>query len=244
MKDETIKVLLVEDEASLSMIIQQTLKNLGFDITIAPDGEEGLRLLPHVQPDVIVADIMMPNMDGMEMVRRLRKTDRKTPVLFLTARSSVSDVVEGFELGADDYLRKPFSMLELIVRIRALVKRSSNRSPKDQVPRTDEMLKSDLVRIGSYTLNPVTQILSHFLKTEELSHRESELLMMLAINANQVVSAKDILLNLWGDDNIYNGKSLQVFISRLRHRLAYDPDVKIANVRGIGYKLITAISRS
>ena len=239
MKNEIIKVLLVEDEASLAMIIQQTLKNVGFDITIAPDGEEGLRMIPHVQPDVVVADIMMPKMDGMEMVRRLRENDRNTPVLFLTARSAVSDVVEGFELGADDYLRKPFSMLELIVRLRALVNRSSNRLVKDNTQHTDEIPQNNIVHIGSYTLNPVTQMLSHYLNTEELSHRESELLMMLAINVNKVVSAKDILLNLWGDDNIYNGKSLQVFVSRLRHRLTSDPNVKIVNVRGIGYKLIT-----
>ena len=244
MKNETIKILLVEDEASLAKIIQQTLKNLGFDITIASDGEEGLKLLPQVQPDVVVADIMMPKMDGMEMVRRLRKTDRNTPILFLTARSAVSDVVEGFELGADDYLRKPFSMLELIVRVRALVNRSSNRTAKNVTPHTDEMQKANLVQIGNYTLNPVTQMLSHYQKTVELPHRESELLMMLASNANKVVSAKEILLSLWGDDNIYNGKSLQVFISRLRHRLSHDPNVKIVNVRGIGYKLITTSSQA
>ena len=237
MNENNIKVLLVEDEASLAMIIQQTLQSLGFDIVIATDGEQGLRLMPEFRPHVVVADIMMPKMDGMEMVRILRRTDRNTPVLFLTARSAVSDVVEGFELGADDYLRKPFSMLELVVRIRALANRADLRQPGKEEANLNRPLSSNLIRIGRYTLNPVTQMLSLYAQSEELSHRESELLLMLAQNANQVVNAKNILLQLWGDDSIYNGKSLQVFITRLRHRLSSDPDIKIVNVRGIGYKL-------
>lgn len=229
-----IKVLLVEDEASLALIIQQTLATQGFEVVTAYDGEEGLRIMPTVCPDVLVADVMMPRMDGFEMVKRLRKSGCTTPVLFLTARSAIKDVVEGFELGGDDYLKKPFSMLELIVRVRALAQRASASRPQSVSS------GETVFQIGQYTLNTVNQTLSHFGLAEELSNRESELLRMLATEKYQVVSTHDILMQLWGDDSLYNGRSLQVFITKLRHKLEKDPTIKITNVRGIGYKLIVS----
>lgn len=226
-----IKILLVEDEETLAMIIQDTLSQEGLDVCIANDGLEGLNMVAQMIPDVIVADIMMPKMDGFEMVRRIRRLNIKTPVLFLTARSAVKDVVEGFEIGGDDYLRKPFSMLELIVRIRSLVQRYGNIS----IPASD----CSKIRIGLYTLNTVSQILSYCDEEgEELSHRESELLKYLAEHSNKVVNTTDILINFWGDDSPYNARSLQVFITKLRHKLSKDEGIKILNVRGIGYKLI------
>ena len=190
---ERINVLLVEDETNLALIIKDTLEGQDFNIHTASNGEEGLRLFFDIRPDVLVADVMMPRMDGFEMVRRIRQTDRRTPVLFLTARSAVNDVVEGFELGANDYLKKPFGMQELIVRIKALVGRAC-----------------------SYT-SPVQ---------EEQSLYEI------------VVNTQDILLDLWGDDSFFNQRSLHVFITKLRHKLAKDESIRIVNVRGIGYKLI------
>lgn len=181
----------------------------------------------------MVADIMMPEMDGFEMVRRLRQNDKQTPVLFLTARSAVGDVVEGFELGCDDYLKKPFSMLELMVRIRALAQRASLSRPV--AAQTSEAL----LFIGHYTLNTVNHMLSCFGKSEELSSREVELLRMLAIDKTDIVLTRDILQTLWGDDTPYNSRSLQVYITKLRHKLSADPNIKILNVRGIGYKLIS-----
>lgn len=226
-----IKVLLVEDEATLAMIIQETLSTEGFDVIIAHNGVEGLKMLQHTKPDILVVDIMMPEMDGFEMVRRIRKTDSCTPVLFLTARSAVSDVVEGFEIGGNDYLRKPFSMLELIVRIKSLVHHTTGaiQSPDKS---------GGIVRIGKYRLNTVNQTLTFDDTTEQLSHRESEVLRLLAVNMNEVVSSKDILLSLWGDDSPYNVKSLHVFITKLRHKLMRDESVRIFNVRSIGYKMI------
>lgn len=228
---DRIKVLLVEDEATLAMIIQETLSSEGFDVTIAHDGVKGLEMLQHKKPDILVVDIMMPQMDGFEMVRRIRKTDSRTPVLFLTARSAVSDVVEGFEIGGNDYLRKPFSMLELIVRIKSLVHHITGARPL-----TDN--SENTVRIGRYRLNTVSQTLTFADTTEQLSHRESEVLRLLAANKNEVVSSKDILLSLWGDDSPYNAKSLHVFITKLRHKLTRDESIKIINVRSIGYKMI------
>lgn len=212
---EKIKVLLVEDEQTLAMIIKDTLEGQGFLIHTAADGEEGLRLFFDLRPDVLVADVMMPRMDGFEMVRRIRQTDRRTPVLFLTARSAVNDVVEGFELGANDYLKKPFGMQELIVRIKALMGRACTYTP----PAESEQI---LYEIGRYQLDTRRQLLLHEGTEQELSHREAGILRLLCQNRNCVVNMRDILLDLWGDDSFFNQRSLHVFITKLRHKLAKD----------------------
>ena len=229
---EKIKVLLVEDEQTLAMIIKDTLEGQGFLIHTAADGEEGLRLFFDLHPDVLVADVMMPRMDGFEMVRRIRQTDRRTPVLVLTARSAVNDVVEGFELGANDYLKKPFGMQELIVRIKALMGRACTYTP----PAESEQI---LYEIGRYQLDTRRQLLLHEGTEQELSHREAGILRLLCQNRNCVVNMRDILLDLWGDDSFFNQRSLHVFITKLRHKLAKDNHIRIINVRGVGYKLIT-----
>lgn len=229
---EKIKVLLVEDEQTLAMIIKDTLEGQGFLIHTAADGEEGLRLFFDLRPDVLVADVMMPRMDGFEMVRRIRQTDRHTPILFLTARSAVNDVVEGFELGANDYLKKPFGMQELIVRIKALMGRACTYTP----PAESEQI---LYEIGRYQLDARRQLLLHEGTEQELSHREAGILRLLCQNRNCVVNMRDILLDLWGDDSFFNQRSLHVFITKLRHKLAKDDHIRIINVRGVGYKLIT-----
>ena len=234
---EKIKVLLVEDEASLAMIMKDTMEPTGMSVTLAADGEEGLRAFFAEKPDVLVTDVMMPCMDGFEMVRRIRERDMLTPVLFLTARSSVNDVVDGFKMGGDDYLKKPFSLQELMARVRRLVERQQFYQQASSVDTEDN---NQCMDIGDYRFNPVTQQLWWQGHVEELSHREAELLRMLAGNINGVVDSHDILLMLWGDDSLFNGRSLQVFITKLRHRLEHDPRLRIVNVRGIGYKLIQA----
>ena len=228
--DELITVLLVEDEATLAMIIKDTLEGQGFRIHLAGDGEEGLRRFFELHPDVLVADVMMPRMDGFEMVRRIRKTDKHTPVLFLTARSAMNDVVEGFELGGNDYLKKPFGMQELMVRIKALLGRAALQAPDTKAPATFE--------IGDYRFDATTQRLAYAGKEVELSHRESELLRRLCQHRDQVTDMRQVLIDLWGDDSFFNQRSLHVFITKLRHKLAKDERIRIVNVRGIGYKLI------
>ena len=215
---EKIKVLLVEDEPTLAMIIKDTLDGNEFDITLAANGEEGLSRYAEIKPDIIVADIMMPKMDGFTMVKLIRKTDTHTPVLFLSARSAANDVVEGFELGGNDYLKKPFGMAELIVRIKALLHKVSVQRPE-----------ATSFRIGLYTFDSITQL---------LSSRESEILKRLCDNKDQVLPMKEILIDLWGDDSFFNARSLHVFITKLRHKLSKDESIKILNIRGIGYKLI------
>ena len=211
---EKIKVLLVEDEPTLAMIIKDTLDGNEFDITLAANGEEGLSRYAEINPDIIVADIMMPKMDGFTMVKLIRKTDTHTPVLFLSARSAANDVVEGFETGGNDYLKKPFGMAELIVRIKALLHKVSVQRPE-----------ATSFRIGLYTF-------------DSISNRESEILKRLCDNKDQVLPMKEILIDLWGDDSFFNARSLHVFITKLRHKLSKDESIKILNIRGIGYKLI------
>ena len=231
--EELINILLVEDESTLAMIIKDTLEGQGFRIRLAKDGEEGLRLFAQDKPDVLVADVMMPRMDGFEMVRRLRKTDSRTPVLFLTARSAINDVVEGFELGANDYLKKPFGMQELIVRIKALLGRAC--------PSMSDKPAAHTFEIGHYLFNSQTQTLTHTELTQQLSYRESEILRRLCLNRNQVTDMRQLLLDLWGDDTFFNQRSLHVFITKLRHKLSKDKRIRIVNVRGIGYKLIDTV---
>lgn len=231
---EKVNVLLVEDEQTLAMIIKDTLESQDFLIHVADNGEEGLCKFQELHPDVVVADVMMPCMDGFEMVRRIRQIDKHTPVLFLTARTAVNDVVEGFKLGANDYLRKPFGMQELIIRIQALVGKAYTFESACSM----ENDESQEYEIGIYRFNPVTQLLTCGTEVQELSHRESEILRHLCQSRNAVVNTQNLLLELWGDDSYFNTRSLHVFITKLRHKLSADESIRIVNVRGIGYKLI------
>lgn len=231
-----IKVLLVEDESTLAMIIKDTLDTQGFDISVAIDGEDGLEKFFVIKPQVLIADVMMPKMDGFKMVKKIRESDSLTPILFLTARSSTQDVIKGFHSGGDDYLKKPFSIEELVVRVRALAARASRFSP---VP-------AKALQVGRYTLDCDKQQLVIDGETTELSYRETQILKMLVgkslVNSNanpfaSVVETSFILKKLWGDDTFFNARSLQVFITKLRHKLNKDPRIKIINVRGVGYRL-------
>ena len=218
----------------MAMIIQDTLDGQGFHVTVASDGEEALRLYAANKPDVIVADVMMPRLDGFELVRRIRKHDPLTPVIFLTARSAVNDVVHGFEMGANDYLKKPFGMQELIVRIKALLGRACTVTPQPE--------QTTRFTIGQYLFDSVIQRLTHVPTgtQAELSYRESEILRRLCLHPSEVVTSQSLLLELWGDDSFFNNKSLHVFITKLRHRLGQDQRLRIVNVRGVGYKLISS----
>ena len=233
---ENINILLAEDERTLAMIIKDSLDDLGFKVAIAHDGEDALRQYAISKPDIIVADVMMPRLDGFEIAKRIRKNDQITPIIFLTARSAVDDVVHGFEIGANDYLKKPFGMQELIVRIKALLGRARTVSPQRL---SDEV---SCFTIGEYLFDAVVQRLTHVPTSSNvsLSYRESEILRRLCLHPSEVVTTQSLLLDLWGDDSFFNNKSLHVFITKLRHRISQDPALRIINVRGIGYKLITS----
>ena len=222
-----MNILLVEDEVSLAMIVKDALEEEGYEVAIARDDLEGLEQYFKEHPALIIADVMMPEVDGFEMVRRIRRMDKEVPVLFLSARSSVDDIVFGFGLGANDYLRKPFSLRELIARVKALTVKSQS-----------EPVAVIYHELGLYTFYPSTQTLQIGGEEIELSFRESELLRLLCESGTLPVDTKDILLQLWGNDSFYNTRSLHVFITKLRHKLEKDPRIKILNVRGIGYKLV------
>lgn len=229
--DKKIKVLLVEDEDTLVVIITETLQEKGFDIVTADNGEDGLKLFYKSKPDILVVDVMMPKLDGFKMVQQIREIDKITPILFMTARSSTKDVVEGFELGANDYLKKPFGVPELIVRIKSLV------------GRLNPIEEQTSFNIGQFLFDNITQKLIYDSDEIELSHRESEILKRLSINMDHIVNTKSLLLELWEDDNFFNNRSLHVFITKLRNKLSKDKNIEILNIRGVGYKLVVNSSR-
>ena len=223
-------VLLVEDEQTLSTIIVDTLEDEGFRTLYAKNGEDGLKMFFLEHPDVVIADVMMPRMDGFQMVKNIRKSEKSTPVLFLTARSSLDDLIEGFESGANDYLKKPFNMKELIIRVKALADRVVLKEPEKQ-----------LYVIGDYHFDPISQLLTYVGKKVELSHMENEILKRLCMNQNDIIDFESILIELWHDNSFYNRNSLHGFIHKLRRLLSADKKVKILNIRGYGYKLIVDV---
>ena len=221
-----IQLLLAEDEPSLAMIIKESLETRNFEVTVCENGEIALESYLNKSPDVLVLDVMMPKKDGFTLAKEIRAIDKKTPILFLTSKSQVQDVVEGFQLGGNDYLKKPFSMEELIIRIHSLLGRITQNHTDHEV------------LIGNYSFNPIKQTLLHHGSMSSLTHREAALLLLLAENKNEVIERSIILKKIWGDDDFFNGRSLDVFITKLRKKLSLDPSVQIINSRNQGYKLI------
>lgn len=223
-------LLFVEDELSLARIVQDSLETRGFVVHHAADGARGWELFGEVRPDLVVADVMLPVRDGFALATQIRQADASVPILFLTARAQPADVVQGFELGGNDYLKKPFSMEELVVRIRALLGRPPVAAPA-----------AGPLAIGRYRFDHPQQRLALADGSQpaaSLTHREAELLKCLLDQRNQVLTRTAVLQALWGDDSFFNGRSLDVFITRLRRYLRHDPQVQIVNVRGVGYKLL------
>lgn len=226
MNNDKIKVLLVEDERMLAEILADTLSDHNFEIKTADNGVVALGLWRKFRPDVIVTDIMMPQMDGYTLVKSLRREGCSAPILFLTARSSTEDVVKGFETGGNDFLRKPFAIDELMVRIRSLAGRLRTATDSNKQ-----------YKIGRYEFLSDSGILILDGDQQQLSAREAEVLSYLCDRSGQTVEASQILMQIWGDDSFYNLRSLNVFISRLRKRLIDDRSVEIISVRGVGYRL-------
>lgn len=220
------KVLIVEDEADLTLIVADTLRSLGYDVVTAADGVEGLDKYRSEGADIIVADVMMPRMDGFTMAKGIRKMSPEVPLLFLTAKSTIDDVEEGFEIGANDYLKKPFELRELIVRIKSLLKRYGVNRQKDVK-----------YQIGAYTFNVTTQTLSYENKSTELSHFESKILERLSVNIGKTVDASELMIAVWQRDDPSNRNSLHGYIHKLRRLLRQDSAIFIINQRGFGYML-------
>ncbi|ARV07440.1 DNA-binding response regulator [Polaribacter sp. SA4-10] len=221
-----IKVLLAEDEASLGMIVKESLETRNFIVFHAENGKEALELYQEQKPDILVLDVMMPKKDGFTLAKEIRQEDKRIPIIFLTAKSQTSDVLEGFNHGGNDYLKKPFSMEELIVRMKALLNRIELKS------------NSDHIKIGDFSFNYTKQTLQYSSEIEQLTHREAELLFYLVEKKNEILDRTYILNKLWGNNDFFNARSMDVFISKLRKKLKKDTNIQIINVRNFGYKLI------
>lgn len=221
-----IKVVLAEDEPALAQIIKESLETRDFNVLHCKNGQEAFDVFIKENPEILVLDVMMPIKDGFSAAKDIRKVDKNVPILFLTAKSQTQDVVEGFSIGGNDYLKKPFSMEELIVRIHSLLGRISLKS------------NEETISVGSYIFHPIKQTLVFDNKIENLTHREAALLHLLLENKNEIIDRAVILKKIWGDTDFFSGRSMDVFITKLRKKLSLDTAVQIINIRSQGYKLI------
>ena len=225
------KVLYVEDELFLGKIVKESLESRGFEVVMEADGEKATGVFKRTQPDICVLDIMLPNKDGFAIADEIRELNEDVPIIFLTAKTQTEDVVKGFSMGANDYIRKPFSMEELIVRIHNALRNKAEVSQK---------IKSDSVSIGNFTFHLNRQILNNGKEERKLSYRESELLKLLYENREKIIDRREILNLLWGNDNFFNSRNLDVYITKLRSYLKGDSSLEIITIKGIGYRFVTA----
>lgn len=221
-----IKLLLAEDEPSLGQIIKESLETRDFEVYLAENGIKAKELYQQKNPDILVLNVMMPKKDGFTLAREIREENNQIPIIFLTAKSQTKDVLEGFSHGGNDYLKKTFSMKELIVRVHALLRRNTLK------------IDHEKISIGAYTFNFTKQTLQFEDTTVILTHREAELLFHLSQKRNEILDRSFILNKLWGNDDFFNARSMDVFISKLRKKLQGDINIQIVNIRGFGYKLI------
>ena len=229
MTDEKVKILLCEDDENLGMLLREYLQTKGYDADLQPDGEAGYKAFAKNKYDLCVFDVMMPKKDGFALAADVRALNTEVPIIFLTAKSMKEDILQGFKLGADDYLSKPFSMEELLYRIESILRRVKGKRTKDVFA----------YQIGEFMFDAQKQTISHNGETKKLTTKESELLNLLASNANSILERNFALKTIWVDDNYFNARSMDVYITKLRKLLKDDPNVAIINIHGKGYKLIT-----
>jgi DNA-binding response OmpR family regulator len=225
----SIKVLYAEDELFLGKIVKESLESRGFEVAMEADGAKVLTLFKKNQPDICVLDVMLPNKDGFEIAEDIRHINPSIPIIFLTAKTQTEDVVKGFSIGGNDYIRKPFSMEELIVRIKNALHRKAE---------PDNKISGDVVQMGKYTFQLNRQTLHDGNEERKLSFRESELLKLLFANKERIIDRKDILNMLWGNDSFFNSRNLDVYITKLRSYLKEDPSLEIITIKGVGYRFV------
>ena len=227
------KILLAEDDPNLGMLLQDYLQLKGkFEVVLCQDGDEALRAFTKEEFDVCIFDVMMPKKDGFTLGKEIRKINPKVPIIFATAKAMIEDKSEAYSLGGDDYITKPFRIEELLLRINALLKRMSGA---DKGNGMDNPTKFD---IGSYKFDYTAQMISLGPDQQKVSTKEAELLRLLCLKKNEVLTREEALISIWHDDNYFNGRSMDVFLSKLRKYLKEDPKVEIINVHGKGYKLL------
>ena len=223
------KILLAEDDVNLGILLKNYLTAKNFNTTLVRTGTQALDEFSGGSFHLCIFDIMMPEMDGLTLAKEIRLSNQEIPIIFLTAKNQQEDIIEGFISGADDYITKPFSMEELLYRIEAILRRSGTAALS---------VKEGPYSIGSFVFDPLKQMLSHKGKSIKLTTKESELLNLLYRHHNEILERNYALKTIWIDDNYFNARSMDVYISRLRKYLSKDPSLKILNVHGKGYKLI------
>lgn len=227
--DERMKILLCEDDENLGMLLREYLQAKGYDTILCSDGDMGYKEFTREKFDLCVLDVMMPKKDGFSLARDIRQLNEEVPIVFLTAKTLKEDILEGFKIGADDYLTKPFSMEELTFRIEAILRRVKGKKNRERT----------FYKIGSFTFDTQKQILARGEEQTKLTTKESELLSLLCANANEILQRDYALKTIWIDDNYFNARSMDVYITKLRKHLRPDENVEIINIHGKGYKLIT-----
>lgn len=230
MQTEKLKILLVEDDAHLGTLLKEYLDDKGYATTLATNGKQGFDVFSKNKFNICILDVMMPIKDGYTLAKEIRAIDANVPVVFLTAKSMKEDTIEGFNAGADDYITKPFSMEELLMRIKAILRRTETKASAN----------SDQVQfeIGGYKFDYQHQTLDLKGTQQKLTTKEADLLKLLCMHANDILDRNFALKSIWNDDNYFNGRSMDVYIAKLRKYLKDDPDVEIINVHGKGFKLL------
>ncbi len=226
--EERMHILLCEDDENLGMLLREYLQAKGYNADLCPDGEEGYKAFVQQKYDLCVLDVMMPKKDGFTLAQEIRQLNAQVPIIFLTARILKEDVLEGFKIGADDYITKPFSMEELTLRIEAILRRVRGKRNKE----------STIYKLGTYVFDTQKQVLTRDDQQTKLTTKESELLALLCLHSNEILQRDYALKTIWIDDNYFNARSMDVYITKLRKLLKDDESVEIINVHGKGYKLI------
>ena len=227
--DDKLKILLCEDDENLGMLLREYLQAKGYATELCADGEAGYKAFLKNKFDICVLDVMMPKKDGFTMAQEIRTSNVDVPIIFLTAKTLKEDILEGFKIGADDYITKPFSMEELVFRIEAIIRRTKGKKNKE----------STVYRIGQFTFDTQKQLLCIGDEQRKLTTKENELLALLCSHANEILQRDFALKTIWIDDNYFNARSMDVYITKLRKHLKDDPKIEIINIHGKGYKLIT-----
>ncbi|MEE9168963.1 MAG: response regulator transcription factor [bacterium] len=230
MSIDPARILLVEDDPNLGYVLQENLELKGYDVTRCADGEEGLEIYLKERFDLCLIDVMLPKKDGFTLAKDIRKTGQEVPIIFLTAKSLKEDRIEGFKVGGDDYVVKPFSMEELGLRIRAVLKRSTKSAL--------EIGEVENFSIGQYVFDYKRQTLGIGEKAVKLTSKEAELLRLLCLHRNEIMEREVALRLIWGEDNYFNARSMDVFITKLRKYLGEDSSIEIKNVHGQGFRLL------
>ena len=226
--DDNIKIMLCEDDENLGMLLREYLQAKGFSAELYPDGEAGYRAFMKQKYDICILDVMMPKKDGFTLAQEIRQANADVPIIFLTAKQLKEDILEGFKIGAADYITKPCSMEELVFRVEAILRRVRGKKNKE----------SSVYRVGNFTFDTQKQLLTIGDKQTKLTTKENELLALLCSHANEILQRDFALKTIWIDDNYFNARSMDVYITKLRKHLKDDPQIEIINIHGKGYKLI------